>query len=121
MRWSLGGQLGRGQLGRGQLGRGQLGRGRRGRGPAGDAARAEEHLTDFASSRRGVEGFIEPETAQTGTTLVLVAVDGEWTRRLLPAPDAVRLCRRLGLPVYDVHAVGYPPRMRAWSAQQRGQ
>lgn len=94
--------------------------GRRGRGPSRDVDRAQEHLAAFAASQRGVEGFIEPETAQTGTTLVLVAVDGEWIRRLLAAPEAVGLCRRLGLPVYDVQAVGYPPRMRAWSAQQRG-
>ena len=31
------------------------------------------HLTQFARSRRGVEAFIEPKTAVTQTTLLLVA------------------------------------------------
>ena len=35
-----------------------------------------ERLTEFATSRRGVEGFIEPETNTTSTTLALVAADG---------------------------------------------
>ncbi|TAL16250.1 MAG: oxidoreductase, partial [Frankiales bacterium] len=39
------------------------------------------HLSAWAESRRGVEGFVEPQTSTTATTLVLVAADGEWTRR----------------------------------------
>ena len=78
------------------------------------------HLEAFAGSRRGVEGFVEPETPTTTTTLVLVAGDGEWTRRRVPSPRAAfDLGRRLGLPVYDVAAVGYPPRMRAWTAARK--
>ena len=34
------------------------------------------HLTQFAQSRRGVEAFVEPKTAVTETTLLLVAFDG---------------------------------------------
>ena len=81
---------------------------------------AEEHLAAFAASRRGVEGFVEPETPTTPTTLVLVAGDGEWTRRRAGSPkDAFALGGPLGLPVYDVAAVGYPARMREWTARRR--
>lgn len=84
--------------------------------------RSEElaHLTAFAGSRRGVEGFVEPETPTTATTLVLVAGDGEWTRRRVTSPKAAfDFGRTLGLPVYDVAATGYPARMRAWTAARK--
>ena len=81
---------------------------------------AQEHLEAFAGSRRGVEGFVEPQTPTTPTTLVLVATDGEWTRRRVASPkEAFALGARLGMPVYDVAAVGYPARMREWTARRR--
>lgn len=81
-----------------------------------------QHLEAFASSRRGVEGFVEPETPTTATTLVLVAGDGEWTRRRVASPKAAfDLGRRLGLPVYDVAATGYPSRMREWTARRKAE
>ena len=46
------------------------------------------HLEEWAGSRRGVEGFVEPQTSTTATTLVLVAGDGEWTRRRVDSPKA---------------------------------
>jgi hypothetical protein len=77
------------------------------------------HLESFARSRRGVEAFVEPTTAVTAATVVLVAGDGEWTRRRIGGPDDARdLGRRLGIPVYDAAVVGYPQRMRDWTAQQ---
>ena len=77
------------------------------------------HLEDFARSRRGVEGFVEPRTAVTDTTLVLVAVDGEWTRRRVPGPKfAHEFANRLGIPSYDPAVVGYPDRMRQWNARR---
>ncbi len=80
----------------------------------------QDHLTAFATSRGGVEGFVEPETNTTATTLVLVAADGEWTRRRMDSPKAAfELGRKLGLPVYDVGAVGYPARMREWTAARK--
>ena len=85
---------------------------------AGDADTA--HLSDFAASRTGVEGFVEPQTMTTATTLVLVAADGEWTRRRVAGPKAAfELGRKLGIPVYDVAATGYPQRMRAWTAARK--
>lgn len=77
------------------------------------------HLEDFARTRRGVEGFVEPRTAVTETTLVLVAVDGEWTRRRVPGPKyAHEFANRLGVPSYDAAVVGYPERMRQWNAKR---
>ena len=73
-----------------------------------------------SSSRRGVEGFVEPETLQTSTTLVLVAADGEWTRRRVSSREAAfDWGRKQGLPVYDVAATGYPQRMREWTARRK--
>lgn len=78
------------------------------------------HLEAFAASRTGVEGFVEPQTITTATTLVLVAGDGEWTRRRVASPKAAfDLGRNLGLPVYDVAATGYPVRMREWTASRK--
>jgi hypothetical protein len=82
----------------------------------GDAA----HLEAFAATRPGVEGFVEPQTNTTTTTLVLVAGDGEWTRRRVASPKAAfDLGRKLGIPVYDVAATGYPNRMREWTAARK--
>ncbi len=81
---------------------------------------AFEHLKEWAGTRRGVEGFVEPETSTTSTTLVLVATDGEWTRRRVPSPKAAfGFGQKQGIPVYDVAAVGYPARMREWTAKRK--
>ena len=78
------------------------------------------HLEQFVASRRGVEGYVEPRTAVTETTIVLVAADGEWTRRRIDGPDVARkLSRDLAIPVYDAQVTGYPQRMREWSARQK--
>ncbi|GAA2757210.1 hypothetical protein [Actinopolymorpha rutila] len=77
------------------------------------------HLTEFARTRRGVEGFVEPRTTVTETTLLLVADDGEWTRRRVPdAARAHEFANRLGIPSYDAQVVGYPQRMRAWNSRR---
>ena len=78
------------------------------------------HLEQFVATRRGVEGYVEPRTAVTETTIVLVAADGEWTRRRIDGPDVARkLSRELTIPVYDAQVTGYPQRMRDWSARQK--
>lgn len=88
-----------------------------GRGQA--AARLAEdvaHLRDFATTRRGVEFYLEPENDGFDTTLVAVAYDGEWTRRRVASPSAAgKLARSLGLPVYEAGVTGYPRRMKEWS------
>lgn len=79
-----------------------------------------EHLETFARTRKGVEAFVEPRTAVTETTVALVAADGEWTRRRVDGVHGAReLGRRLAIPVYDVAATGYPPRMREWTARRK--
>ena len=82
----------------------------------------DAHLRQWAAGRRGVEAFVEPRTTVTATTVVLVAHDGEWTRRRVDGPDgARRLGKRLRIPVYDVALVGYPQRMRDYTNRQRVQ
>ncbi len=77
------------------------------------------HLENFARTRRGVEGFVEPRTAVTDMTLLLVASDGEWTRRRVPsARFAHEFANKLGVPSYDAQVVGYPQRMRAWNSSR---
>lgn len=78
------------------------------------------HLSEFATSRRGVEAYIEPPTNVTATTIILIAHDGEWTRRAAGSRQAAfELASSLGLPVYDVLQTGYPNRMREWNSRQR--
>lgn len=78
------------------------------------------HLEQFVATRRGVEGYVEPRTAVTETTILLVAGDGEWTRRRIAGPEVGRtLSRELAIPVYDAQVTGYPQRMREWSARHK--
>jgi hypothetical protein len=85
-----------------------------------DRKAVEGYLREFVASRRGVEAYVEPATNVTSTTVVLIAYDGEWTRRALGAPkEAFEVARRLGIPVYDVNQTGYRQRMRDWSSRQR--
>ncbi|SRR5690625_447832 len=83
-------------------------------------AEVTAHFKEFATTREGVEAYIEPPTANDPTTMVLVARTGEWTRRRVPDEKAARgLARDLSIPVYDVNLTGYPSSMRRWSAAQR--
>lgn len=79
------------------------------------------HLTQFVHSRRGVEAYVEPRTAVTQTTLLLVAFDGEWTRRKVPSPEwAHAFAEHLHIPGYDAAVVGYPQRMRDYNSRHKG-
>jgi hypothetical protein len=79
-----------------------------------------DHLATFAKSRLGVEAYLEPRTAVTETTVVLVAHDGEWTRRRVSGEGAARdFAKKHSIPVYDAGIVGYPKRMRDWTAQRK--
>lgn len=91
-----------------------------GGGGGGGAQNDTAHLMQFAQSRQGVEAFIEPKTAVTEMTAVLVAADGEWTRRRIPNEEVIRRAgTRLGIPVYDVSATGYPERMREYTRKRK--
>ena len=102
--------------------------------PAGDRSRTgsttvrsssaadEQHLRDFVTTRRGVEGFVEPRTAVSDVTLLLVAHDGEWTRRRVPSIEwAHRFANQYQVPSYDAAVVGIPQRMRDYNRRQKNQ
>nr|WP_239679354.1 hypothetical protein [Natronosporangium hydrolyticum] len=79
-----------------------------------------QHLTEFVQTRQGVEAFIEPRTAVTETTVLLIAHDGEWTRRRVTGPEgARRFAHKLAIPIYDVALVGYPQRMRDYNERRK--
>ena len=85
-----------------------------------DHKAVRDHLRSFATTRRGVEAYVEPATNVTAESIVLVATDGEWTRRAVGSRKAAfEVARSLDLPVYDVLLTGYPKRMREWSSRQR--
>jgi len=68
----------------------------------------------------GVEAYVEPKTTVPEVTVVLIAADGEWTRRRAGGDaGARRLSDQLQIPVYDVQKVGYPQRMRDFDARRR--
>ena len=79
-----------------------------------------DHLTEFVQTRVGVEGFVEPQTTVTQTTLLLVAKDGEWTRRRVPSAEwAHKFANDLQVPSYDAAVVGYPQRMRDYNHRKK--
>ncbi|KGI68799.1 oxidoreductase [Mycolicibacterium rufum] len=93
---------------------------RRGGGTATDPAADLRYLQQWVAEHTGVEAFVEPKTTVTDVTVVLVAADGEWTRRRAGGyAGARRLSDRLKIPVYDVQKVGYPQRMRDYDARKR--
>jgi hypothetical protein len=93
---------------------------RRGGGTATDPAADLRYLQQWVAEHTGVEAFVEPKTTVTDVTVVLVAADGEWTRRRAGGYAGARpLSDRLKIPVYDVQKVGYPQRMRDYDARKR--
>ena len=80
----------------------------------------EAHLVEFLATRHGVEGFVEPRTAVSDVTVVLVAQDGEWTRRRVPsAAWAHEFANAHGIASYDAAVVGYPQRMREYNQRRK--
>lgn len=78
------------------------------------------YLRQWVADHYGVEAFVEPRTTVTDVTVVLVAADGEWTRRRTGGDAGARkLSGQLKIPVYDVQKVGYPQRMRDFDARRR--
>ena len=78
------------------------------------------HLEQWAAERHGVEAFVEPRTHVTETTVLLVAHDGEWTRRRVSSADAAfDFAKRRSMPIYEVERVGYPKRMREYNERRK--
>jgi hypothetical protein len=101
-------------------------RGRRGGGVGGGGTTRtsddadQRHLLEFVRTRRGVEGFVEPRTTVTDVTLLLVAHDGEWTRRRVPSVHwAHEFANKNGVPSYDAALVGVPARMREYNRREK--
>jgi hypothetical protein len=94
-------------------------------GPTGSTVRSSDsadvrHLKEWVSARRGVEGFVEPRTTVSEVTLLLVAHDGEWTRRRVTGVQwAHDFANKLGVPSYDAAVVGIPQRMRDYNSRQK--
>lgn len=89
------------------------------RGKRAEQAATDDALAQWVGQRRGVEVFVEPKTAVTGSSMLLVAHDGEFTRKLVATPQAAEsFARAHSLPVYDATLVGYPQRMRDYSRRQ---
>ncbi|HRC11992.1 MAG: hypothetical protein WBC31_13385 [Candidatus Phosphoribacter baldrii] len=85
-----------------------------------DLGAVRSHFAQFTQTRRGVEAFLEPATNVSTQSVVLVATDGEWTRRAVGSRAAAyEMAAGLGIPIYDVLLTGYPSRMREWSSRQR--
>lgn len=85
-----------------------------------DPAADLKYLKQWVAEHHGVEAFVEPKTTVTEVTVVLVAADGEWTRRRAGGDKGARqLSDKLDIPVYDVQKVGYPQRMRDYDARRR--
>ena len=77
-------------------------------------------LKAFISEHKGVEGYIEPQTATQPTTLLLVDREGRHDRApVREAADAFAFCEQQGIPVYDLNVVGYPQRMRDFQRGKR--
>lgn len=78
-----------------------------------------EALARWVRDHRGVEAFVEPRTPVTPVSLLLVAADGEFTRRAIDSPqEAKNFARDHSLPIYDATIVGYPQRMRDYSRRR---
>ena len=91
------------------------------RGP-GETVRAEdaEYLKSWVAQHAFVEGFVEPETLVNEMSVVLVAENGEFTRRRIGGPKGIdAVAKLLGIPLYDVEGTGYPDRMRKRMEQER--
>ena len=87
-------------------------------GPTMEIDRKEVEATcDFVETTRGVEALVEPATSVTTTTIVLIAWDGEWTRRAVPSPkDGLRGGPSSASPSTTSTTPATPNRMRQWNS-----
>ncbi|MGI8774206.1 MAG: oxidoreductase [Actinomycetota bacterium] len=77
-------------------------------------------LEGFVAERKGIEGFIEPRTPTSPTSLLLVDRDGAHLRARVREPeDAATFCEKHSIPVYDAQVIGYPRRMKEYEKKRR--
>lgn len=84
------------------------------------APELREHLSGFVRSRRGVEAWLEQPTNFNKPSILLVAADGESTRRSIPSLEfGYDFAAGHDIPAYDAGVVPYPQRMRDYGQRQR--
>jgi hypothetical protein len=77
-------------------------------------------LESFAAERHGIEGFVEPQTATSPVTLLLVDRDGDHVRASVRDPrDAMAFCKSKSIPLYDAQVIGYPKRMKEFEKRSK--
>lgn len=80
----------------------------------------EAHLIAWAREREGVEAWVEPPTTLSEPSVLLVAWDGESTRRTVASVEAGhRLAATLKIRSHDAGVVSYPQRMRDYNARTK--
>ena len=99
---------------------------RKGRRERTDAARPltneafADHLQDFVDTRWGVEAWVEEAQKFARPSILLVAFDGEFTRRQVPSETwAYRWAEARGIPAHRAGVVPYPQRMRDHIAREK--
>jgi len=81
---------------------------------------AHSALAEFADSRMCVQAWVEEATGFNKASLLLVAGDGEWLRRVVPSTDWARaFAQRAKLDCFTAGVDPYPQRMRDWDAAHR--
>jgi hypothetical protein len=79
-----------------------------------------DHLSRFCETRRGVEAWLEQPSTFARPSLLLIAYDGEWTRRSIPDVAWGRtFAAKRRIPAYDAGVVPYPQRMRDFNAKRK--
>lgn len=79
-----------------------------------------DHLSLFVTTRRGVEAWVEQPTSFNPPSILLVAADGESTRRGLPSAGyGYHFADEHHIPCYDAGVVPYPKRMREYGQQAK--
>ena len=72
-----------------------------------------DEIVAFLDDHQGVEAYMEPKTAMSSLSVVLVDAEGEWRRFELREDAYLRtLASERGIRVFDAAKTGYPPRMK---------
>ncbi|XCB30167.1 oxidoreductase [Arcanobacterium hippocoleae] len=75
-----------------------------------------EYFSEFVTSRQGVRAFYEDGTSREPAAILLIAGDGEWTRRTVSDySQAEKVAEKLEIELFKVAVTGYPREMREWN------
>lgn len=79
-----------------------------------------EHLQEFVDTRWGIEAWVEEAQKYARPSLLLVAFDGEFTRRSVPSEKwAYEWAEKRDIPAHRAGVVPYPQRMRDYIASHK--